>query len=64
MPPYFPVGAALPPFNGEEDAEGLLAHCIQHEVDHLNGIIFVDHLSALKRKLVRRKMEKIRRETL
>ena len=33
----------------EEDAEGLLAVCIQHELDHLNGVLFIDHLSRLKR---------------
>lgn len=34
---------------------GLLAHCIQHEIDHLNGVLFVDHLSPLKRKLLLQK---------
>ena len=33
----------------EEDAEGLFATCIQHEIDHLNGVLFLDHLSRLKR---------------
>ena len=33
----------------EEDAEGLFAVCIQHEIDHLNGVLFIDHLSSLKR---------------
>lgn len=33
-------------------AQGLLADCIQHEIDHLNGILFIDHLSSLKRKLI------------
>ncbi len=33
----------------EEDAEGLLAVCIQHELDHCNGVLFIDHLSRLKR---------------
>jgi peptide deformylase len=33
----------------EEDAEGLFATCIQHEVDHLNGVLFIDHISKLKR---------------
>jgi peptide deformylase len=37
---------------------GLLATCVQHEVDHLNGILFVDHLSALKRNIIIRKMVK------
>jgi peptide deformylase len=42
-------------------AEGLLAVCIQHEMDHLAGKLFVDYLSPLKRDLVRRKLEKARR---
>ena len=43
------------------EAEGLLAVCIQHEMDHLAGKLFVDYLSPLKRELVRRKLEKQRR---
>jgi len=43
------------------EAEGLLAVCIQHEMDHLIGKLFVDYLSPLKRDLVRRKLEKQRR---
>jgi peptide deformylase len=43
-------------------ADGLLAVCIQHEMDHLAGKVFVDHLSPLKRQLVLRKLEKLRRE--
>ncbi len=43
------------------DAEGLLAVCIQHEMDHLIGKLFVDYLSPLKRELVRKKLEKQRR---
>ena len=42
----------------EMDAEGLLAVCIQHEVDHLNGKLFVDYLSTLKRNRIRKRMEK------
>jgi len=45
----------------EMDAEGLAAVCIQHEMDHLDGRLFVDHLSELKRKFIRRRMEKERR---
>ena len=45
----------------ELDAEGLLAVCIQHEMDHLDGRLFVDYLSELKRQRVRRKLEKDRR---
>jgi peptide deformylase len=43
------------------DADGLLAVCIQHEMDHLVGKLFVDYLSPLKRELVRKKLEKQRR---
>ncbi|MBK1669434.1 peptide deformylase [Rhodovibrio sodomensis] len=42
----------------ELEAEGLLAVCIQHEIDHLNGVLFVDHLSALKRNMLMRKLAK------
>lgn len=43
------------------DADGLLAVCIQHEMDHLIGKLFVDYLSPLKRELVRKKLDKQRR---
>ncbi len=43
------------------DADGLLAVCIQHEIDHLDGKLFVDHISALKRQRIRRKLEKEQR---
>ena len=46
----------------EIDADGLLAVCIQHEMDHLAGKVFVDYLSPLKRELVRKKLAKQRRE--
>ena len=39
-------------------ADGLLAQCIQHECDHLEGKLFVDHISALKRQRIRQKLEK------
>lgn len=42
-------------------ADGLLAVCIQHELDHLNGKLFIDYLSPLKRDMVRRKLEKAHR---
>ncbi len=45
----------------EIEAEGLLARCLQHEIDHLNGILFVDHLSALKRNMIMRRLIKQRR---
>ncbi|MGM0481055.1 MAG: peptide deformylase [Pseudomonadota bacterium] len=43
------------------DAEGLLAICIQHEIDHLNGKLFVDYLSLLKQNRIRKKLEKEQR---
>lgn len=46
----------------EIDAEGLLAVCIQHEMDHLNGKLFVDYLSPLKRQRAREKVEKVVRQ--
>lgn len=42
----------------EIHAEGILAHCIQHELDHLNGKLFIDYLSPLKRKLAEKKLKK------
>lgn len=44
-------------------AEGLLAACIQHEIDHLNGILFIDHISKLKRDIIWRKVLKEARQT-
>lgn len=46
----------------EMDAEGLLAICIQHEIDHLNGKLFIDHLSRLKRERLLSKIKKSRKE--
>lgn len=51
--------------NGEEQTsefEGLLAVCVQHEIDHLDGKLFIDYLTPLKRQLITRKMEKLKRE--
>ena len=45
----------------ELDADGILATCIQHEMDHLEGILFVDHISALKRNMILRKLLKAKR---
>jgi peptide deformylase len=45
----------------ERDADGLLAVCIQHEIDHLDGKLFVDYLSNLKRQRIRKKLEKEQR---
>jgi len=47
--------------DGEEkltEADGLLATCLQHEIDHLNGVLFIDHISKLKREMVIRKFTK------
>jgi peptide deformylase len=46
----------------EMDADGLLAVCIQHEIDHLDGKVFVDYLSPLKRRMVEKKLKKRQRE--
>jgi peptide deformylase len=51
-------------YHGREqtlDAEGLLATCIQHELDHLNGVLFIDHISRLKRDRIIRKLKKEQR---
>ena len=45
----------------EEDMEGLLAICVQHEIDHLDGKLFVDYLSETKRQRIRKRLEKERR---
>jgi peptide deformylase len=45
----------------EMEADGLLATCIQHEMDHLEGILFVDHLTALKRNIILRKLLKAKK---
>jgi len=44
----------------EEQMEGLMATCIQHEMDHLEGILFIDHLSRLKRNMALKKLKKLR----
>ena len=54
------VGRDGQPFTLE--ADGLLAVCIQHEMDHLLGKLFVDYLSPLKREMVRKKLEKVRKQ--
>jgi peptide deformylase len=46
----------------EEDGEGLFAVCIQHEMDHLEGVLFIDHISRLKRENALRKLKKARLE--
>ena len=45
----------------EEEMDGLMAVCIQHEMDHLEGILFIDHLSRLKRNMALKKLEKLRK---
>ena len=52
-------------FNGKEkklEAEGLLATCIQHEVDHLDGVLFIDYLSKLKKDMILKKLTKHKKE--
>ena len=46
----------------EQDFAGLWATCAQHELDHLNGVLFIDHISAIKRQMITRKMVKLKRE--
>ncbi|WP_120497864.1 peptide deformylase [Kiloniella sp. EL199] len=43
----------------ELEADGLLATCIQHEIDHLDGVLFVDHISKLKRGMIMKKLKKV-----
>ena len=45
----------------EIEAKGLLATCLQHEIDHLDGVLFVDHISTLKRGMILRKLQKAKR---
>ena len=46
----------------EREADGLLATCIQHEMDHLDGTLFVDHISQLKRSMILRKLRKMKKQ--
>lgn len=51
-------------FHGQEAelvAEDLLSHCVQHEIDHLNGVLFIDYLSKLKRDMILRRVEKMKK---
>ena len=43
------------------EADGMLATCLQHEMDHLEGVLFIDHLSKLKRSMALRKLQKAKR---
>lgn len=45
----------------EAELDGLMATCLQHEMDHLNGVLFIDHLSKLKRDMLLKKLDKMRR---
>lgn len=45
-----------------ETFDGLWATCVQHEIDHLNGRLFIDHIGPMKRQMITRKMEKLKRE--
>ncbi len=54
-------------YNGNEqvmNADDLLATCVQHEIDHLNGIVFVDHISKIKRDMIMRKLKKQHKHNL
>ena len=46
----------------ELNAEGLLSTCIQHEIDHLNGVLFIDYLSKLKKDMIIKKLKKQKKE--
>ncbi len=48
----------------ELEASGLLSHCVQHEIDHLNGVLFIDYLSTLKRNMIVKKVEKLKKQNL
>lgn len=47
----------------EMEAHGLLSHCVQHEIDHLDGKLFIDYLSSLKRNMIIKKFDKIKKQT-
>lgn len=52
-------------YNGkvrEDRFEGLGSHCVQHEIDHLNGVLFIDHLSSLKRNMILKKFKKAQKD--
>lgn len=48
----------------ELHASGLLSHCVQHEIDHLNGVLFIDHISSLKRNMLLKKLDKLKKQNL
>ena len=49
---------------GEMEADGILSRCLQHEIDHLDGILFVDHLSSVRRSIILRKLAKLKKAKL
>ncbi len=54
-------------YNGKEaelEASGLLSHCVQHEIDHLNGVLFIDYLSSLKRNMIIKKVDKMKKQSI
>ncbi|MCB1530339.1 MAG: peptide deformylase [Rhodospirillales bacterium] len=54
-------------YDGKEqvlEAEGLLSHCLQHEIDHLDGVLFVDHISNLKRNMILKKLKKLQKDQI
>ena len=54
-------------YNGNEaelEADGLLSHCVQHEIDHLNGDLFIDYLSSLKRNMMVKKVAKLKKQNI
>ncbi|NQZ31177.1 MAG: peptide deformylase [Oceanospirillaceae bacterium] len=62
-PKHIKVTALDKNFKGQQfEATGLLAVCIQHEIDHLNGILYVDHISRLKRSRIKSKLEKLHKQ--
>jgi len=48
----------------EMEADGILARCLEHEIDHLDGILFVDHISAVRRSIIIRKLAKLKKAKL
>lgn len=48
----------------ELEADGLLSHCVQHEIDHLDGVLFIDYLSTLKRNMILKKIDKLKKQNL
>ena len=54
-------------YHGKEaelEASELLSHCVQHEIDHLNGVLFIDYLSSLKRNMILKKVDKLKKHEI